>query len=631
MLISPHPAAPSPGRRAPAGRGSFSIPILADAITEGDETFRVTLSGATGATLGSRSQTIVTILDDDQAPVVTLPPTPVEVVPGQDIKLSVKGSSARSISYQWKRNGTPVPGAISANFTGTLSALANSGDQYTVVLTNNFGSVESSPVSVTVTSRDGARDLAFNPTGLGAVQSTLTLSDGRTIVSSKEGNNIRMRRILADGTTDPSFEVVFTRNQFGGATANAIRELPSGTILVSGLFETAGGLPLSGTSSTLISITPQGTVDPRPVTSTGYTDASGRTYRFEQNGPLAGIRRYSADGELDSGFSSSLGAGSSGSVSIFEDSSGRLMVYSQRIAGGSFIRNLNRLNGDGSRDLTFSAVTFSATPSFTRSLADGRIIYAVGSTLAMVDERGVTVPGFQPPVTTGRIHSGVLEYAGSIFTWGSSPAGPFFERLRYDGSVDPNFPPAGQPDGLISSVTTAPAGGLIVAGSFSRFNDGASPGLIKLVVDDRAVRFTKNVIRKFENAGSVQVGLVRSGNASSATSVTVRSLPGTATSPAHFTAVNQSVSWAAGESGLKNVTVPLVNDAASNPLREFSLEIVGSPSSPPVRIEILDDESGRSSHRSRSPRKRYSPVRCAWRWVSHPQPVRLSAGSAMEP
>ena len=578
-----------------AGTGGakfISIPVLADAVTEGNETFRITLSGATGAALGTRSQTIVTILDDDQAPVVTLAPVPVQIVPGQNIRLSVRGSSARSISYQWERNGIPVLGATSANFIGTESSLANSGDQYTVVLTNNFGSVETSPVSVTVISKDGARDLAFNPTGLGVVQSTFTLSDGRTIVSSKEGNNIRMRRILADGTTDPSFEVIFTRNNFGGATANAIRELPSGSILVSGLFETAGGLALSGTSSTQISITPQGTVDPRPVTSGAYTDSAGRTYRFEQNGPLAGIRRYSAEGELDSGFSSSLGAGTSGSVSIFEDSSGRLMVYSQFIAGGSFVRYLNRLNGDGSRDLTFSRVSFSATPSFTRSLADGRIIYAVGSTLGMVDERGVPSPGFQAPVTTGRIYSGVLEYAGSIFVWGSGPNGPFFERLSYDGSVDPNFPPAGQPDGPVSNVTIAPTGGLIVAGSFSRFNDGDSPGLIKLVVDDRAVRFTKNVIRTFENEGSVQVGLVRSGNSSGATSVTVRSLPGTATSPAHFTAVNQSVSWAAGESGLKNVTVSLVNDAASNPLREFSLEIVGSPASPPVRIEILDDESG---------------------------------------
>jgi hypothetical protein len=44
---------------------SFDVTILNDGIYEGDETFTVTLSGATGATLGSPTSTTVTITDDD--------------------------------------------------------------------------------------------------------------------------------------------------------------------------------------------------------------------------------------------------------------------------------------------------------------------------------------------------------------------------------------------------------------------------------------------------------------------------------------------------------------------------------------------------------------------------------------
>ncbi len=579
-----------------AGTGGakfISVPILADTNTEGNETFRVTLSGATGAALSTRSQTIITILDDDQAPVVTVPPVSVSIVPGQDIRFSVRGSSARSISYQWKRNGVAIPNAISADFTGNLSALANSGDQYTVVLTNNFGFVETAPVSVTVIAKDGARDLTFSPTGLGAIQSTLFLRDGRIIVAIKVGNDIRLKRLLADGTTDPAFEVVFSRNQFGGASAGLIRELPSGIIQVSGQFDTVGGLAFPAVSGTVVGITPQGTIDPRPAQVVRFTDASGRTYRHETTGPLAGIRRYSADGELDSGFSSNLGVGNGGSVSISEDSSGRLIVQSNIIAGGSFVRTITRLNGDGSRDLGFNRIVTPTAPTAILPLADGRLIFAESGNLSLVDGNGNPVPGFQSPTGPARIYSGLYEYAGSIFAWGNFTAGgSFLIRVGYDGSIDPNFPPAGQPNGSVSSVTAAPAGGLIVAGSFTRINDGDSPGLIKLVLDDRSVRFAGNVIRTFENSGSVQVPLIRSGDASAPLSITVRSLPGTATSPAHFTAVNQTVSWAAGESGVKNISLTLVDNAASNPLRDLSLEIVGQPLTAPLRIEILDDESG---------------------------------------
>ncbi|NLH72122.1 MAG: hypothetical protein GX456_03600, partial [Verrucomicrobia bacterium] len=49
-----------------AGSKTFSVPILNDTVYEGNETFRVTLSGATGASLGSPSTATVTIVDDER-------------------------------------------------------------------------------------------------------------------------------------------------------------------------------------------------------------------------------------------------------------------------------------------------------------------------------------------------------------------------------------------------------------------------------------------------------------------------------------------------------------------------------------------------------------------------------------
>ena len=47
---------------------SIIIPIVDDALAEGDETFTVTLSGPTGALLGAASTATITIIDNDSAP-----------------------------------------------------------------------------------------------------------------------------------------------------------------------------------------------------------------------------------------------------------------------------------------------------------------------------------------------------------------------------------------------------------------------------------------------------------------------------------------------------------------------------------------------------------------------------------
>jgi hypothetical protein len=53
---------------------SFMVTIVNDALTEPNETFTVTLSAPTnGATLGSPATEVVTIVDDDAPPVVTVP------------------------------------------------------------------------------------------------------------------------------------------------------------------------------------------------------------------------------------------------------------------------------------------------------------------------------------------------------------------------------------------------------------------------------------------------------------------------------------------------------------------------------------------------------------------------------
>ena len=67
---------------------------------------------------------------------------------GGTVVLSVEGSAS---SYQWKRNGSVIPGAEHAILTLTNLAAAQSGN-YTVDVGNPAGVVTSAPATLTVTS-----------------------------------------------------------------------------------------------------------------------------------------------------------------------------------------------------------------------------------------------------------------------------------------------------------------------------------------------------------------------------------------------------------------------------------------------------------------------------------------------
>src|SRR5205085_5733175 len=52
---------------------TISIPLVDDSYVEGNETFTLTLSNATGASLGAQSATTITIVDNDTTPAAANP------------------------------------------------------------------------------------------------------------------------------------------------------------------------------------------------------------------------------------------------------------------------------------------------------------------------------------------------------------------------------------------------------------------------------------------------------------------------------------------------------------------------------------------------------------------------------
>jgi hypothetical protein len=82
-------------------------------------------------------------------PIIALPPASQTVNSGAAVALSPLVIGAPTISYQWKLNGTNLPGATSLNLSFASASLANAGS-YALAATNSYGGVVSPAAILTV-------------------------------------------------------------------------------------------------------------------------------------------------------------------------------------------------------------------------------------------------------------------------------------------------------------------------------------------------------------------------------------------------------------------------------------------------------------------------------------------------
>jgi hypothetical protein len=93
------------------------------------------VTALSGTTCTSTSSAVVTVIEGT---VITVPPVAsVAVCPGASTTLSVTATGA-GLTYQWKRNGIVIPGAVSSTFPITNMTIAEAGS-YTVIVRGTCG------------------------------------------------------------------------------------------------------------------------------------------------------------------------------------------------------------------------------------------------------------------------------------------------------------------------------------------------------------------------------------------------------------------------------------------------------------------------------------------------------------
>lgn len=86
------------------------------------------------------------------APSIVTQPANQTVVVGKTATFTVVASGSEPLTYQWQRGTTAIMGATTATYTTPLTALADSGSSFRVVVTNSVGSAISNAATLTVNS-----------------------------------------------------------------------------------------------------------------------------------------------------------------------------------------------------------------------------------------------------------------------------------------------------------------------------------------------------------------------------------------------------------------------------------------------------------------------------------------------
>ncbi len=129
-----------------ATAASYTTPatISADNATK----FDVVVSNSAGSV--TSTQATLTVNAAPVAPTITTQPANQTVTAGQTATFSVVASGTAPLSYQWQMNGSNIPSATAANYTTPVTAVANSGELFRVVVSNSVGSVPSNTALLTV-------------------------------------------------------------------------------------------------------------------------------------------------------------------------------------------------------------------------------------------------------------------------------------------------------------------------------------------------------------------------------------------------------------------------------------------------------------------------------------------------
>ena len=426
-------------------------------------------------------------------PLINTQPANQEVFAGQNATFSLAAAGTAPLSYQWLKAGIPLSGRTGFSLTVTNVQWSDDGSQYSVLVSNAFGTLTSAVARLTVLTPAGLD--AFSATADSTVYALAVQADGKTIVGGDFQTlagqpRSRLGRLNPDGTLDAAFN---------SGTDNSVYSVtlqPDGKILVAGQFTALAGQTRLRLGRLQADGSLDGSFNPGAdgLIQCLVVQADGKILVGGAFATLAGqsrtrIGRLNSDGSLDPSFNPAAN-GTVNSLAIQLD--GKILVGGSFTTLGGQTRNrIGRFNPDGTLDTTFAADA-SGTIWCLAVQADGRILAggdftSLGSQtrnyLGRLNPDGTLDTGFNPGANTPSVTGFALQTDGKILVGGGfatlgGQTRNYLGRLNLDGSLDSTFNPGC--NGAVYCLTVQPDGKVLVGGTFSSLGGQARSRLGRL-------------------------------------------------------------------------------------------------------------------------------------------------------
>ena len=529
-------------------RKSFRVPIIDNNVRDGDKTIGLVLSNPVNATVGSISNALLRIVDDES---ISLP----------------AGSLDPTFSDDAAANGSVYAVILQTN---------NS-----ILMAGDFTRVRETPRNrLAQLNPDGTLDNSFDigPGANDSIRALALQSDGRVLVGGvfttiNGTNRNHIARLSTDGKVDIAFDP-------GAGLDNPVFALlvePNDTVLAGGSFSTFNGISTPG----LVRLNTNGTADVSFKVGAGF---NGTVYALglQSDGKIlvggdfisfngisrTNLVRLNANGTLDMSFNPAL-AVDAPVRAILVEPDGRIVI------GGSFT-NVNaaarhflaRLEIDGGLDTSF-------LPDASIPGADNTV-YAIKQ---QVD--------------------GKLIIGGNFGTFNGVTRNGVTRLNDLDGSTDPTINFGDGANGFVATLAIQSDRKILLGGSFTEYDNHPRFGIARIfggaISGPGSIEFGRPTFIVSESGTNAVITVNRRGGTTGTASVNYSTLDDTARAGTDYLTVSNVLQFPEGETRrfflvpiLPN-TIPDGDRSASLLLSGFTTAVQGPQYF--ASLLILDDES----------------------------------------
>ena len=204
------------------GATASTYTIAATTAADNGAQFNVIVSNVAGSVSSNAATLTVNV-----PPSITAQPVSSTVIAGQTATFTVVAAGTPPLTYQWEENGTYIPGATAASYTTPATIATDNGSQFSVIVSNIAGTINSANASLTVnvppsiTAQPLSQTVTIGQSGTFSVTAT-----GTAPLSYQWQEN----GVAISGATSPTYTTSLTANSDSGSQFTVVVTNPIGAV-----------------------------------------------------------------------------------------------------------------------------------------------------------------------------------------------------------------------------------------------------------------------------------------------------------------------------------------------------------------------------------------------------------------